>query len=97
MNRQTWETLQTHGVTDETLLRLDFFYSAPDSDSAGTLERFLRDETDYDVQAHPDSVTGSTQPTSVTPEILDQWVTWMVVAGHENGRCEFDGWGAEVS
>ena len=42
------------------------------------------------------SVTGSTQPTAVSLDILNQWVGWMVVAGAENGGCEFDGWGAEA-
>ena len=41
------------------------------------------------------TVQGSTQPTTISPEILDQWVDWMVSAGFERG-CEFDGWGAQV-
>jgi hypothetical protein len=42
------------------------------------------------------SVTGSTQPTVVSLDILNQWVGWMVGAGAENGGCEFDGWGAQA-
>ncbi len=41
-------------------------------------------------------VTGSTLPTTVSPEILDQWFEWMVLAGYENRGCKFDGWGTEV-
>ena len=41
-------------------------------------------------------VTGTTQPTAVDLETLNEWVTWMVLAGHENGNCKFDGWGAAV-
>ncbi len=41
------------------------------------------------------TITGTTQPTNVSQGTLDEWVTWMVAAGFENG-CEFDGWGAQV-
>ncbi len=30
MNRQTWAALQKHGVTDESQLRLEFSFNAPD-------------------------------------------------------------------
>ena len=96
MTSQTWEALKAHGVTEDTELRLDFAYRAPDRDSADVLALFLKDETDYEVQVEADTVTGSTQGTTISPEILDQWVEWMVLAGYENGRCEFDGWGTAV-
>jgi Regulator of ribonuclease activity B len=96
MNEQTWTALQEHGVTTETELRLDFFYVAPSRKSAERLAGFLRTETDYDVRSRHDSVTGTTQPRTVDLDVLNQWVEWMVGAGAEHGRCEFDGWGAEV-
>jgi hypothetical protein len=96
MNQQTWAELQRHGVTEETEVRLDFAYEAPDTQSAQTLASFLRDETDYDVHTEDDGVIGSTQGTTISQTILDEWVTWMVLAGHENGRCKFDGWGTAV-
>jgi hypothetical protein len=96
MNRETWAELQRHGVTEDTQLRLDFAYEAPDRDSADTLASFLQNETDYDVQADAVSLAGSTQETTISEEILNEWVRWMVVAGFENGRCKFDGWGAAV-
>lgn len=96
MNRQTWQALQSRGVTGETELRLDFAYVAPGLTEAGELAQFIRAETDYDVQADTDSVSGTTQPTKVTPDVLDEWVTWMVLAGDEHGRCKFDGWGTAV-
>ena len=91
-----WETLQKHGVTEATELRVDFFYDVPSADAAKQLADFLRAETDYDVAVAEESVTGTTQPTTLSPSIIDQWTKWMVLAGYENGRCEFDGWGAEV-
>ena len=96
MNTQTWAALQERGVTETSELRLDFAYDAPTKESAERLEAFLRSETDYDVSADDGSVTGSTQLTTLSPTILDEWVEWMVLAGYENGRCKFDGWGAAV-
>ena len=103
MNEQTWATLQRHGVTEDTELRLDFTYEAPDEASALKLQAVLKRETDYDVAVKSSgaflrkqwSVTGSTQPTAISQAILDQWVDWMVTAGlHQN--CEFDGWGTQL-
>ena len=103
MNQQTWRRLQELGVTRSTSLRLDFSYRAPDRQSAEALRDLLVDQTDYDVHAGDSgplpskewTVQGTTQSTTISPEILDQWVDWMVTAGLERG-CEFDGWGTEI-
>lgn len=50
MNKQSWQALQGHGVTEESELRLDFFYVAPSEQQAKALAAFLQDETDYDVR-----------------------------------------------
>ena len=103
MNKDTWAALRSHGLTETTELTLDFAFVAPSRANAEALRAVLVDQTDYDVEVKSDgglfskrwSVTGSTKPTAISAEILDQWVTWMVTAGvHEN--CEFDGWGAGV-
>ena len=103
MNEQTWRTLQGHGVTEATELRLDFTYDAPDRASTESLKTVLEAQTDYDVTVQSAggilqktwTVTGKTQPTTMSAQILDQWVDWMVTAGlHQN--CEFDGWGTQV-
>jgi hypothetical protein len=106
MNPRTWAALNEHGVDESTELRLDFFYVSPGQTEAEALGEFLRRETDYEVSVHNIKkgmllkkqwiVTGSTQPTAVSLDILDQWVSWMVVAGADNGACEFDGWGAQA-
>jgi len=96
MNEQTWAALQTHGVTPESELRLDFFYGAPSREAADELAAFLREQTDYEVSAADDAVAGHTQPTTLDLAKLNQWVEWMVAAGAAKGRCEFDGWGAQV-
>ena len=35
-------------------------------------------------------------PMPVSPAALDEWVTRMVLAGHEHGGCAFDGWTATL-
>lgn len=106
MNRQTWEVLQKHGATTDTKLRLDFFYFAPGEREASMLADFLREQTDYEVRVDSSTsgllrrrtwdVTGTTQETQVSLDVLDEWVTWMVAVGAEHGGCDFDGWGAEL-
>lgn len=106
MNPATWAALQKRGVDEESLLRLDFAYNAPDESSARRLTEFLSAETDYDLDVQSAktgklsrrkwTVVGSAQPTAISPSILDQWVGWMAPAGAENGLCVFDGWGAMV-
>jgi hypothetical protein len=107
MNAQTWKTLQEHGVDEERELRLDFDYVAPSEDAANQLASFLRTETDYQAEARSEKqgrlarrtwrVGGQTQPTRLSPSILDDWVAWMVTAGARHGGCESDGWGALVA
>jgi hypothetical protein len=100
MNRHTWAALQAYGVTEESKLRLDFCYNAPGRDAAGALCTLLQEQTDYDARVESAGpffrrkwrVAGTTQPTSVSLEILNQWVTWMVATGKEH-ECDFDGWG----
>lgn len=106
MNRTSWVELQKHGVDETTDVGLEFFYVAPGEEEAARLVEYLRDETDYDVRAvsHKKGafsrrtwiVTGKTRPTTISLEVLDEWVQWMVAAGAANGGCEFDGWGAQV-
>jgi len=103
MNKDTWATLQSRGVTESAEICLDFAFVAPDRAHAEALHATLVDQTDYRVEVASTgrlfskrwSVEGSTRRTAVSAEILDQWVTWMVTAGLHQG-CEFDGWGAEV-
>ncbi len=104
-NAQTWKVLTDRGASERSELRLDFLYWAPERAEAETLRAFLSYETDYELAVGRTedrsgraawAVEGRTQPMSLNPEILDEWVTWMVVAGAENGRCEFAGWGAQL-
>ena len=105
-NRDIWADLQEHLGADSQL-RLGFIYLAPGEPEARDLVAFLRAETDYDVDAHaredddPQAeqswfVIGTTQPTPVTLELLDDWAEWMIAAGAVHGPCAFDGWSAQL-
>jgi len=106
-NRDIWAELREHGVEDDTELRLGFIYAAPGDAEARSLVRFLRDETDYDVEAQARLeddgdgteswfVIGTTQPTALSLELLDDWAEWMIAAGAAEGPCAFDGWAAQL-
>jgi len=112
-NRDIWATLQEHGVEPDAELRLGFLYVAPGEPEAQALLAFLREETDYDLDARSRPgggggeaadpggdeewvVIGTTQPTPVTLELLDDWAEWMIAAGAAEGPCAFDGWAAQL-
>ena len=63
----------------------------PQIEEAGVRERRLTA-----IPGRHYGVTGWTQPTAVGPQMLDEWVEWMVSAGYEHGRCRFDGWGTPL-
>lgn len=105
MNRHTWAALQKHGVTAESTLRLDFSYNAASRKAAESLCALVREQSDYEVNVESSGsflrrkwrVEGKTRETAVSPEILDQWVTWMVpllaknvpaILTVEEHRCE---------
>ena len=101
-NRELWAGLQERGAGSE--LRLGFIYAAPGEPEARKLVGFLRAETDYEVDARSRGddgedawfVIGTTQPTPVTLELLDDWTEWMIAAGAAEGPCAFDGWAAQL-
>ncbi|MGH2944036.1 MAG: hypothetical protein ACRDLN_14815, partial [Solirubrobacteraceae bacterium] len=103
-NRDVWAELEER---DADVVRLGFIYVAPGEPEARRLVAFLCEETDYEVDAHlrredgPSAeeawfVIGTTQPTAVSLELLDDWTEWMVAAGAAEGPCAFDGWAAQL-
>ena len=102
MTEQIWKRFQELGVTKETPVQLDFAFDAPNRKAAESLQGLLEEETDYAVRVESEGmfkktwrVSGTTQSTSVSEEILKQWVDWMVTTGLKHD-CVFDGWGTEV-
>ncbi len=106
-NRELWAGVQER-VGDGDELRLGFIYLAPGEEEGQSLVEFLRAETDYDadVRSRQDGdgddaelswfVMGTTQPTPLTIDMLDQWVEWMIAAGAAEGPCAFDSWAAQL-
>jgi hypothetical protein len=104
MTARTWEVLVERGVEEH--LWLEFFFDAPDRAEAEELARFLVTETDYEVLTTHDEtdaaagpgwlVGGRTRQLRASLPVLDEWVSFMVTAGAEHGRCVFDGWGVTV-
>jgi len=108
-NRDIWAGLREHGLEDDGELRLGFLYVAPGEEEAQRLVAFLLQEADYDVEARPRPgddeaqpegtdwiVIGTTQPTLVSLDLLDDWCEWMIAAGATEGPCAFDGWAAQL-
>jgi len=100
MNETTFARLRERGLTPDTDVQLEFSYVAPGEQQARALQRMLTRETDYAARATAlnDStwaVTGVTKPTTITLEVVNEWVTWMVSAGLQYD-CVFDGWGTEL-
>jgi hypothetical protein len=112
-NRDIWAGMREQGVADGSELRLGFRYVAADVAGADQLVAFLHEQTDYEVRSRvrPDDddeeanadgepewiVVGTTQPTAVSAELLDDWCEWMIAAGATEGPCAFDGWAAQLA
>jgi hypothetical protein len=99
MNRTTFQRLLDLGLSADKELQLEFSFICDDEQAGRQLLAFLSRDTDYDVKIASSHgvwlVEGTTQPTPVSLEIIDQWVRWMAAAGLKH-RCEFDGWGTSI-
>ena len=90
-----WERFVEHGVTDETKLVLEFDFICPNKEAANNLDIALED---YESHVNKNTegqweVSGKSDPTQVSKEILTQWIDFMVSLGCDHD-CEFDGFGA---
>ena len=98
MSPLTVAELRKHGVTESTMLRLEFFFYASVEDNAQQLATALRD-LGYRVEAKVAAgerrlyvVTGWTSPIGMDDECVLQWTERMVRLGYAHDS-EFDGWG----
>jgi Regulator of ribonuclease activity B len=105
VNPKSWEAMAARGVTEDTLLQLDFEYTAPGEDETRALMRFLRTATDYEFQGGARNredgtqrwlVLGTTSPQTWSLERLNAWVADMIAHGRDHGPANFDGWGART-
>ena len=95
----TWEQFVANGVNDDSELILDIMYLAPNKEAATSLSNALED---YQTETKSEGlfkkkwfVEGATHPTSISKEILVQWLGFMISKGWEYD-CEFDGFGASM-
>ena len=104
---QTWAAMQQHGATEQSVLRLDFFYDATSPEPLQRLKTWFDEQTDYESEVVTNrtgltrkrhySLAGTTQLIAVSEEALLKWVEQMVTTGAEHGPAVFDGFSAVVS
>ena len=86
-----WQALTRLGVAPGTALALEFVYESGGMTGDRLLAEFLQSECGYEVKLEPEGVSGQTPAMALNPDVLDEWVGQMVVAGHGHGGCAFDG------
>lgn len=104
MNPRTWAALEERGVGAQTLLVIEFSFTAPGKQEAQELVEVLGRRTNFTTQMLTEGsrlkrhyrVVGHTQPATASVDMLNDWVTFMVTLGAKNGECRFDGWGVKV-
>ena len=94
----TMAQLRKYGVTDETELKLEFFFYTKTETKASELAEVLRTKG-YAVQREPAAhdkslrvITGWTEKMKMTDDIILSWTRDMCEVGYASD-CEFDGWG----
>jgi hypothetical protein len=98
MSPKTVAQLRKHGVTDQTQLKLEYFFYTNTKEKAAALAQKLADmgyAGGYDHSASRTKqfvVTGWTPPMKRNDQTVLDWTGRMCDAGHEHD-CDFDGWG----
>ena len=94
----TLEKLVGFGVSDEDLMKLEYFFYTDTVSKASALACELA-ELGYEVERRPSStreeqslVTGWTRPLRMGDDAVTAWVRKMCALGRKYD-CEFDGWG----
>ncbi|HTN23942.1 MAG TPA: ribonuclease E inhibitor RraB [Solirubrobacteraceae bacterium] len=103
MNPRTWSALEERGIGTNTLLVIEYSFTAPGKRHARDLVKVLRSRTNFSTELVVDGsrlrrhwrVVGHTQPSTASIDMLNEWVTFMVNVGAKH-QCRFDGWGAVV-
>ncbi len=98
MSPQTVEQLRNYGVTDQTLLKLEFFFYT-DADEKGVALGEILKSLGYQVECRASVddcrqflVTGWTIPVQMDVESVVAWTRTMCRLGYDHD-CDFDGWG----
>jgi hypothetical protein len=98
MAPQTMVQLRKYGVTDETELKLEFFFYTNTEAKASELADILT-KKGYSVERKPAArdkslqvITGWTGKMKMTDAVVIAWTREMCELGYASD-CEFDGWG----
>jgi hypothetical protein len=98
MTPQTVAQLRTYGVTDDSQLKLEYFFYTDTKEKAAALAQKLTGlgySGGYDHSASDKKqfvITGWTSPIKMDDKTVLDWTGRMCDVGHEHD-CEFDGWG----
>ncbi len=98
MTPQTVAQLRKYGVTDESQLKLEYFFYTNTKEKSAALAENLTGmgySSSYDHSASDKKqfvVTGWTSRMKMDDQTVLDWTGRMCDAGHEHD-CEFDGWG----
>ena len=98
MSRQAIEQLRKYGISDSTVLRLEFFFYTNTEKKAHDLAESLK-KLNYKVETERSEsdrelflITGWTVPLKMDESTVEAWTEQMVTLGYTHD-CEFDGWG----
>jgi hypothetical protein len=98
MSPQTVAQLHKHGATEESMLKLEFFFYTNEDAKAQALAKDLKD-LDYKVEYGPTNcgsrlfiVTGWTTSIRMSESTVVAWTEKMCQMAYDCD-CEFDGWG----
>jgi len=98
MSPQTIAQLKKYGVTDDAILKLEFFFYTDAEAKAQGLAESLQ-SLNYQLESKPSAragrlfvVTGSTTPITMNEDAVISWAEKMSRLGYEHD-CYFDGWG----
>jgi hypothetical protein len=100
MAPQTICQLRKYDVTDDTELKLEFFFYTNTEEKASELDDILK-KKGYEVKRMPAAhdkdlqvITGWTRKMKMTDAIVIAWTREMCELGYASD-CEFDGWGTD--
>ena len=98
MSPQTVEQLRSYDVTEDKLLKLEYFFYTNTPEKAEGLSKELSSmdySTEFGEAAHDKKiqiVTGWTSPILMVTDKVVEWTEEMCNIGYKHD-CEFDGWG----
>ena len=95
---ETVEQLRSYGITEDRMLKLEYFFYTNTPEKAGALSVALSG-MGYDATFNPTDegdkiriVAGATVPVLMATEKVLEWTEEMCNIGYKHD-CEFDGWG----